>query len=202
MTAITNTRYEMATDTETQQLFTGFVRRVETFRTILKSEIGKPEVLKQFHFTEPEMIHYTERWIDTVREDRTICDAQLDTEEDEDGNTVRVDEIEMLERMIAYLRNTAGGAMLEVFEQMDTHSLPTKFKREEAARLLDYPYCDCEIAVWQLELMEHGSRWYGTEDTFVLRLIDELVQEWMEEFMMDFIQDKLEKLIMERDAAA
>jgi len=176
-----------------KQLFNGFVRKIEQFRTKLEVDIKKN--IREFCPTDAEMIHYTERWLEEVRTDRRIgvgCMGYIDEETTDvcGGDDRKITESEMRYKMLNFLEEE--GNLTEMFEQIDNYENPVLFENAEKARCLDYPFSDEQIAIYQKDIMDEMGI---TDDIrggdggamFVLRVVNELVEEWMLKEVKEYI---------------
>ena len=168
-----------------KQLFNGFVRKTEQFRTKLEADIQKN--IREFCPTDEEMEYYTERWLEDVRKERRIgvsCfDNYIDTEEDANGDDIPATESEMRYKMLNFLdkeRDLSG-----MFQQIDTYEKPVLFG-DDRARCLDYPFDEEQVAIYQRDIMNKMSiteevRGGLGGDMFVLRIVIAEVEKWMME---------------------
>ena len=174
------------------QLFNGFVRKTEEFRTKLEAEMRAE--IAEFCPTDMEMIHYTERWIDEIREDRQIGYTNAKYIDDDDKGDKGATEYEMLAQMLEYL-DTVNTPMEEMFGQIDNHTRPTIIQDEDYGRLLDYPYSG-GVAIYQkdmLDLLTKSGEYalHTPEKSFAVRLLNDKVELWMTNFVKEYLADKL-----------
>ena len=166
-----------------KQLFNGFVRKTEQFRTKLEADIQKK--IREFCPTDEEMKQYTERWLEDVRKERRIgvsCfDNYIDTKEDANGDDIPATESEMRYKMLNFLdkeRDLSG-----MFQQIDTYEKPVLFQ-DDRARCLDFPFDEEQVAIYQRDIMNKMSiteevRGGLGGDMFVLRVVIAEVEKWM-----------------------
>jgi hypothetical protein len=186
-----------------KDLFSGFTRKTADFRAKLEDDIAAN--IREFCPTDADMIHYTERWIEEVKDTRQIgySDSKyIDTYEqdvgDEDGgdeDDKKITDAEMLEKMIAFL-DAETTPMVEMFGQIDTRDHPTIIEEEDYGRLLDWPYRN-SVAVWQFQMLNtlNGYGSYGLhtpEKAFVANVLNDEVERWMTRFAKEYLQGKME----------
>lgn len=186
-------RNDRQDDTMAKQLFNGFVRKTEQFRTKLEVDIKKN--IREFCPTDAEMIHYTERWLAEVRTDRRIGGGwrgYIDEKTTDvcGGDDIPATESEMRYKMLNFLEE--GRGLTEMFEQIDNYENPVLFEDEEKARCLDYPFSDCQIAIYQKDIMKvmgitDDIRGGDGGAMFVFRVVNELVEEWMLKEVKEYI---------------
>lgn len=162
--------------------FDGFVNATERFRTRLAKEMCAK--IRQFCPTDEQMEQYTERWLAEVRKERRIgfteCGGYIDRE-DVEGNDIPATESEMRYKMLNFLEQE-DSAIEVMFGQINTNSSPTLVRDEFLGRVLDYPYPDCEVAIYSKEMYEKmklGKCAGGMCYEFMLRVVNELVEKWM-----------------------
>lgn len=157
----------------------------ERFRTHLAKEMCAK--IRQFCPTDEQMEQYTERWLAAVRKERHIgythhSDAGYIDTEDVCGNDIPATESEMRYKMLNFLDNE-DEPMVEMFGQIDNHEQPTTVRDEFLGRILDYPYCDCEVAIYHLDMFNvlsgNGNWCCGVEGEFAVRVLKDEVEKWM-----------------------
>jgi len=165
-----------------KQLFNGFVRKTEEFRTKLEADIQKN--IREFCPTDAEMEQYTERWLAEVRRERIIGGAWRDCIDEEvcGGDDIPATESEMRYKMLNFLDEE--GDLTEMFEQIDNYENPVLFEDEERSRCLDYPFSDEQVAIYQRDIMDEmgitgAIRGGDGGAMFVLRVVIAEVEEWM-----------------------
>jgi hypothetical protein len=166
-----------------KQLFNGFVRKTEQFRTKLEADIQKK--IREFCPTDEEMEQYTERWLAEVRKERRIGytftrEGYIDTE-DACGNDIPATESEMRYKMLNFLDKERD--LSAVFCQIDTYEKPVLFG-DDRARCLDYPFDEEQVAIYQRDIMDKMSITEGVRggdggEMFVLRVVVAEVEKWM-----------------------
>jgi hypothetical protein len=81
--------------------------------------------------------------------------------------------------------------MVEMFGQIDNYEQPTTVRDEFLARILDYPYSDCEVAVWQRDMFNvlsgNGNWCCGFEGEFAVRVLNDEIEKWMTAFVRKYI---------------
>ncbi len=181
-------------DTMTMRMnggFDGFVNATERFRTRLAKEMCAK--IRQFCPTDEQMEQYTERWLAEVRKERRIgfteCGGYIDTE-DVEGNDIPATESEMRYKMLNFM-DKSDEPMVEMFGQIDNYEQPTTVRDEFLARILDYPYSDCEVAVWQRDMFNvlsgNGNWCCGFEGEFAVRVLNDEIEKWMTAFVRKYI---------------
>ena len=171
-------------DTMAKQLFNGFVRKTEQFRTKLEADIQKN--IREFCPTDAEMEQYTERWLAEVRTDRRIgggWSGYIDEKTTDvcGGDDIPATESEMRYKMLNFLEEE--GNLTEMFEQIDNYENPVLFG-DDRARCLDYPFDEEQVAIYQRDIMDEmgiteGVRGGDGGEMFVLRVVIAEVDEWM-----------------------
>ena len=179
-------------DTMAKQLFNGFVGKTEEFKAILRAEMRKE--IAEFCLPEADMIQYTERWIDEIREERQIGYTDEKYIDDEDKGDKGATEYEMLEQMLAFLEEE-DDPIIEMFGQINKHRHPTIIEDEDYGRLLDYPYLD-GVAIyqkWMLDKITESGDYalHPTDAAFTARVLNMEVEEWMRNFVIEYLADKL-----------
>lgn len=178
-------------DTMAKQLFNGFVRKTEQFRTKLAA--GAEETIRQFCPTDEEMIQYTERWLADTREHRQLgysSPKYIDEDGGDDKDDTRATESEMRYKMLNFLDQETF-PMVEMFGQIDTHDQPTIIEDEDYGQLLDFPYQN-SVAIYQKEMLdmitESGD--YALHSpcrALVVRVLNDEVEKWMKKFVRKYI---------------
>jgi len=180
-------------DATANDWFNCFVRKAIAFRTNLGA--GMKEGIREFCPTDAEMIHYTERWIDEIREDRHIGYSNPKYIDDDDKGDKGATEYEILEQMLAFLEEETY-PMEEMFGQIDNHTRPTIIEDEDYGRLLDYPYQNSGVAIYQKEMLDLLTKsgdysLHSPVRAFVATLINQEVEKWMRNFVVEYLADKL-----------
>ena len=175
-----------------KQLFNGFVGKTEEFQAILRAEMRKE--IAEFCLPEADMIHYIERWIDEIREERQIGYTDAKYIDGDDTGDKGATEYEILEKMLAFLEDETY-PMVEMFEQINNHTRPTIIQDEDYGRLLDYPYSG-GVAIyqkWMLDLLTKSGDYslHRPNDAFTARVLNMEVEEWMRNFTIEYLTDKL-----------
>lgn len=170
--------------------FDGFVKMTERFRTHLAKEMCAK--IRQFCPTDEEMEQYTERWLAEVRRSQRIGytgENYIDTAV-EDGDDIPATESEMRYKMLNFLDND-DEPMVEMFGQIDNYEQPTTVRDEFLGRILDYPYCDCEVAIYHRDMFNvlsgNGNWCCGFEGEFAVRVLKDEVEKWMTAFVRKYI---------------
>lgn len=175
-------------DNMAHQLFTRLMRRTQVFREQLEKELEDTQGLKEFAPSEQELIQYTERWIERVKESRELC-AYGDTFDE------GISEKELYEKMFYYL-DECDDALEGVFEHIDTPDHPTKVV-SGGAKYLDNPYGEDHLLIFQHDLyhlLGGHTRYFGLDGEFIFQAINEQIIVWMTNWMKEYIQDKLNHL--------
>lgn len=175
-----------------KQLFNGFVRKTEEFRAILRAEMRTS--LREFCLTDAEMIHYIERWIDEIREERQIGYANAKYIDGDDTGDKGATEHEILKLMLEFFEEEQS-AITEMFGQIDNFSQRTIIKDEDYGRLLDFPYSG-GVAIYQKEMLDVLTKsgnysLHRPDDAFTARVLNMEVEEWMRNFVIEYLTDKL-----------
>ena len=175
-----------------KQLFNGFVRKTEEFQAILRTEMRTS--LREFCLTDGEMIHYIERWIDEIREDRQIGYADAKYIDGDDTGDKGATEHEILEQMLEFFEEEHD-PIEEMFGQINNHTRPTIIQDEDYGRLLDYPYSG-GVAIYQKEMLDLLTKsgdysLHRPNDAFTARVLNMEVEEWMRNFTIEYLTNKL-----------
>jgi hypothetical protein len=173
--------------------FDGFVKMTERFRTHLAKEMCA--TVWKFCPTDEQMEQYTERWLAAVRKERHIGythhsdDGYIDTE-DVCGNNIPATESEMRYKMLNFLDNE-DEPMVEMFGQIDNYEQPTTVRDEFLGRILNYPYCDCEVAIYQRDMFNvlsgNGNWCADFAGEFAVRVMNDEVEKWMTAWVRKYI---------------
>ena len=179
-------------DATAEDWFNCFVRKTIAFRTNLGA--GMKEGIQQFCLPEADMIQYTERWIDEIREDRHIGYTDAKYIDGDDTGDKGATEYEILEKMLAFIEDETY-PMVEMFGQIDNHTRPTIIEDEDYGRLLDFPYQN-SIAIyqkWMLDKITESGDYslHSPVRAFVATLINNEVEKWMRNFVIEYLADKL-----------
>jgi hypothetical protein len=159
----------------------GLLVDVVQFKASLEREMIKK--IREVVPTDEEMKQYTERWLEAVREQRQVgiggyAERYIDDEEDDKIAT----ESEMRYKMLNFLDEEGGDAIGVMFDQINTDASPTLVRDEYLGRVLDYPYQDCEVAIYSKEMYQKinlGKCAWGMCCEFLVRVVNELVEKWM-----------------------
>ena len=169
-------------DTMATSDFTGEYFDVVQFKASLECKWTKK--IREVAPTDEEMKQYTERWLEAVREQRQIgdgLDEYIDEDAEDGGDDKIATESEMRYKMLNFLEQE-DSAIEVMFGQINTNSSPTLVRDEFLGRVLDYPYPDCEVAIYSKEMYEKmklGKCAGGMCYEFMLRVVNELVEKWM-----------------------
>ena len=172
----------------------GLLVDVVQFKASLEREMIKK--IREVVPTDDEMKQYTERWLEAVREQRQIGIGGYDErlldwfDNDGDGDDKIATESEMRYKMLNYLDEEGGEAMGVMFDQINTDASPTLVRDEYLGRVLDYPYQDCEVAIYSKEMYQKinlGKCAWGMCCEFLVRVVNELVEKWMLEEVRKYI---------------
>lgn len=189
-------RNDRQDDTMTTSDFTGgLLFDVVQFKASLEREMIKK--IREVVPTDEEMEQYTERWLEAVREQRQVGiggypEIYLDWfDNDGDGGGDKIaTESEMRYKMLNYLDEEGDDAIGVMFDQINTDASPTLVRDEYLGRVLDYPYQDCEVAIYSKEMYQKinlGKCAWGMCLEFLVRVVNELVEKWMLEEVKKYI---------------
>lgn len=178
-------------DATAEDWFNCFVRKTVAFRTKLGA--GMEEGIRQFCPTDGEMIHYIERWIDEIREDRHIGYGDAKYIDGDDTGDKGATEYEILEKMLAFIEEETY-PMVEMFGQIDNHTRPTIIQDIAYGQLLDFPY-NGGVSIYQSNILDILAKCCSNLHTpcraFVATLIVAEVEKWMTNFTIEYLTDKL-----------